>query len=497
MTRENHEQSHDIRELLQMRREKLLQLQSDGADPFQQTRWVRTCTASEIKENFEALDGAEVSICGRQMSKRDMGKAFFCDVLDQTGRIQAYVKSDDLGQQAFKDFKRLDIGDILGAKGIVFKTRRGEISVHVSEVVLLSKSLRPLPEKFHGLQDQEIRYRQRYLDLIVNPEVQKVFAARAKMLKKIREFLDSRDYLEVDTPVLNTVSGGANARPFITRHNTLGLDMYLRIATELPLKRLLVGGLERVYEIGRLFRNEGMDKSHNPEFTTIEYYQAYADCNDMMDLTESMILFLCSEVCNGIKLSWQDTVIDMAAPWKRITMADAVKEVTGIDFTLIDNDVTAAKQAKAADVHIKDGVSQGEILFACFDQKVEHTLISPTFVTRHPVEVSPLAKRCADDPRFTDRFELFVGGKELANGFSELNDPIDQRMRFERQALLREKGDQEAQMIDEDFLLALEHGMPPAGGVGVGIDRLCMLLTNNSSIRDVLLFPTMKPENAQ
>lgn len=487
------EQTIELGELLQLRREKLLQLQRDGLDPFRQTRFERTHSSRQIKDGFDQLEGSRVRLCGRQMSKRDMGKAFFCDLQDNLDRIQIYIKVDDLGAEAFAEFKRWDIGDIIGVEGDVFRTKRGEISIHAQSVTLLSKSLRPLPEKFHGLSDAETRYRQRYLDLIMNPDVRETFRLRSRMVTAIRAYFDSRDYLEVETPVLGTILGGANARPFITHHNTLDLDMYLRIATELPLKRLVVGGLERVYEIGRLFRNEGMDTRHNPEFTTIEYYQAYADCNDMMDLTEGLIRSLCQTLLSTDTLTYQGIEIDMHTPWKRISMADAVKEICGIDFENISSDTEAAKLAEKAGVGIKEGMTVGEILFECFDQKVEPTLIQPTFITRHPIEVSPLAKRCPDNPLFTDRFELFVTGRELANGFSELNDPIDQRERFERQAALREKGNEEAQMVDEDFLLALEYGLPPTGGVGVGIDRLCMLLTDSPSIRDVLLFPTMKP----
>jgi lysyl-tRNA synthetase class 2 len=472
------ENPQELGELLQIRRDKLRAYQEEGRDPFQITRYERSHYSAEIKEGFDALENAEVSLAGRVMSKRDMGKAFFCDLLDDRGRIQLYVKVDDLGQDRFAAFKKLDIGDIIGASGAVFRTRRGEISVHMKSFTLLSKSLLPLPEKFHGLQDLETRYRRRYVDLIVNPDVRRVFETRSRVISGIRAFLDARGYLEVETPVLNTISGGANARPFVTHHNTLDIDMYLRIATELHLKRLIVGGIERVYEIGRLFRNEGMSPKHNPEFTTIEFYEAYLDCDGMMALCESLLTTVAAQV-GGLALTYQGADINLNGPWKRLSMADAVKQYAGVDFYAPER---------------LNSPTWGQDLYDLFDREVEDKILQPTFITRHPVEVSPLAKRCPDDPRVTDRFELFIGGREYANGFSELNDPIDQRERFQRQAALREAGDEEAAMMDEDFLTALEYGMPPTAGIGIGIDRLIMLLTDSPSIRDVLFFPTMKPE---
>ncbi|MDR0325382.1 MAG: lysine--tRNA ligase [Oscillospiraceae bacterium] len=483
----------ELSELLQIRRDKLSALQAAGLDPYRATRFDRTHQAGEVKEKFEELEGRTVRLCGRQMSKRDMGKAFFCDLLDVSGRIQLYVKVDELGEEAFEAFKKWDIGDIIGAEGVVFRTRRGEISVHVHTIELLSKSLRPLPEKFHGLTDDETRYRQRYLDLIMSEESRKVFTVRSRVISGIRAFLDAQGYLEVETPILNTSSGGANARPFLTKHNALNLDMYLRIATELPLKKLVVGGFERVYEMGRIFRNEGMDSTHNPEFTSIEYYQAYAGCNEMMDLTQSMILDAVKTAGIQGDLTFGGKTIPCSDTWRRMDMIDAVREVTGLDFYTLNSDADAHAAARSIGVESKPAAAWGEVLFDCFDQRVEKTLLEPTFITRHPVEVSPLAKRCPDDPRFTDRFELFIFGREVANGFSELNDPIDQRERFARQSALRADGDEEAQIPDEDFLLALEYGLPPTGGVGLGVDRLVMLLTDSPSIRDALLFPTMKP----
>jgi lysyl-tRNA synthetase class 2 len=487
------EQEKSLSELLQIRRDKLSALQGAGRDPYRAVRYERTHMAAEITEGFEELEGRTVSLCGRQMSKRDMGKAFFCDLLDGSGRIQLYIKVDELGEEGFEAFKKWDIGDIIGVGGEVFRTRRGEISVHVRKIELLSKSLRPLPEKFHGLTDDETRYRQRYLDLIMNGESRNIFVTRSRVIAGIRSFMDGRGYMEAETPILNTSSGGANARPFMTKHNALSLDMYLRIATELPLKKLIVGGFEKVYEIGRLFRNEGMDSTHNPEFTTIEYYQAYAGCADMMELTREMIMDAAETAGLGGGLTYKGETVRLDAEWRRADMAEIVRDVTGLDFFKIEGDAEAREKARSAGVESKPGALWGEVLFDCFDQKVEKLLREPTFITRHPVEVSPLAKRCADDPRFTDRFELFIFGKEVANGFSELNDPIDQRERFARQAALRAGGDEEAQIADEDFLLSLEYGLPPTGGVGLGIDRLVMLLTDSPSIRDVLLFPTMKP----
>lgn len=488
------EQSVELSEILQIRRDKLSRLKAEGRDPFQQTKFARTAYAGYIKENFDDMENKTVSLAGRIMSKRDMGKAFFCDIMDSTDRIQLYIKVDDLGAESFSEFKKLDIGDIIGITGFVFRTRRGEISIHCKEVTLLSKSLRPLPEKFHGLRDSELRFRQRYLDLMVNPEVRRIFEARTAIIKAIRSYLDELDYLEVETPVLNTISGGATARPFITHHNALNIDMYMRIATELHLKRLIVGGIERVYEIGRIFRNEGMDTKHNPEFTSIEFYEAYADFYDMMDRTEGIITRAAKAVLGDASIiDYQGQEIDISAPFERLTMIDAVKKYTGLDFNSITSDEEAKKAAKGIGIETSAGDNWGNILFKCFDESVEDKLIQPVFITMHPVEVSPLAKRSAVDPRLTERFELFIAGREVGNAFSELNDPIDQKERFTRQVALRAAGDEEAGMMDEDFINALEYAMPPTGGCGIGIDRLVMLLTNCASIREVILFPTMKP----
>ncbi|MCR4771059.1 MAG: lysine--tRNA ligase, partial [Oscillospiraceae bacterium] len=483
----------ELSEILQVRREKLARLQSGGRDPFKETRFERSAYAREIKDGFDAFENKDVAVAGRMMSKRDMGKAFFCDLMDVSGRIQMYVRIDDLGEEAFEEFKKFDIGDIIGAEGFVFRTRRGEISVHCRTIRLLSKSLRPLPEKFHGLKDEETRYRRRYLDLIVNPEVKRTFEIRAGLIKSVRSILDALGYLEVETPVLNTISGGANARPFITHHNALNVDMYMRIATELHLKRLIVGGLERVYEIGRIFRNEGMDTKHNPEFTTVEFYEAYADMNVMMERTEQIISSAARDYVGTMKISYQGTELNLTPPFDRMTMAQAVKKFTGVDFDSFSSDADAKKAAASIGIEIKDGDSWGDLLYRCFDEKVEDKLIQPVFITMHPVEVSPLAKRSAADERLTERFELFIYGREMANAFSELNDPIDQKARFQRQMDLRAAGDEEAGMMDEDYICALEYGMPPTGGCGIGIDRVTMLLADCPSIRDVILFPTMKP----
>jgi lysyl-tRNA synthetase class 2 len=483
----------ELSELLRVRRDKLDALRAGGNDPYRVTRCEVTAHCAEVVERFGELEGKTVSLAGRVMSKRDMGKAFFCDLLDASGRLQIYVKMDDLGEEAFTQFKKLDIGDLVSAAGAVFRTRRGEISLRAAAVRLLAKSLRPLPEKFHGLQDTDLRYRQRYVDLIVNQETRRVFRVRARVVAGIRAFLDARGYLEAETPVLATISGGASARPFVTHHNALDIDMYLRIATELHLKRLIVGGLERVYEIGRLFRNEGMSVKHNPEFTTVEFYEAYLDCGGILELTEEMLSGVARDVLGTEELTYQGEAVSLQRPWRRMTMADAVREYTGVDFLSVETAEEAGKLAREAGVEGKDGLSWGEWLYECFDQKVESRLVRPTFITRHPVEVSPLAKRCPDDPRLTDRFELFITRREMANAFSELNDPLDQRERFVRQAALRAAGDEEAGMMDEDFLQALEYGMPPTAGCGVGIDRFTMLLTDSASIRDVILFPTMKP----
>ena len=484
-----------LSELLQIRRAKLKELQDAGEDPFQQTRFPVTAHSTEIRENFEAMEGQIKAIAGRLMSKRGMGKAVFCDLQDGQGRIQIYVRIDELGEEAFAKFKKVDIGDIVGVEGEVFRTKRGEISVKAHLVTLLSKSLLPLPEKFHGLTDRETRYRQRYVDLIMNPEVRRAFVIRSKFIQHVRSFLDNRGYMEVETPVLNTISGGATARPFITHHNTLDIDMYMRIATELPLKRLVVGGMERVYEIGRIFRNEGMDPKHNPEFTTVELYEAYADFNDMMDLFEDLLSSAADKILGTYDVEWQGEKICLAPGWPRLTMAEAVKKYTGLDFMAVSDDAEAVAMAKSIGVELPETADPtwGNALYECFDQKVEEKLIQPTFITMHPVDVSPLAKRSPKDPRLTERFELFICHSEMGNAFSELNDPIDQRGRFQKQVELRAKGDDEAGMMDEDYITALEYGLPPTGGLGIGIDRCVMLLTNSDSIRDVILFPTMKP----
>ncbi len=488
------EQEQDLSQILQVRRDKLAALQAAGKDPFQQTKFTVSAHAQEIKDHFEEMEGQPVTIAGRLMSKRGMGKVSFCDLQDKSGRIQLYARKDEMDEADYNEFKKYDIGDLVGVEGEVFRTQRGEMSVRCKQVTLLSKSLRPLPEKFHGLQDKELRYRQRYVDLIVNPESRRNFEIRSQLVSYLRSFLDGRGYMEVETPVLNTISGGATARPFITHHNTLDIDMYMRIATELHLKRLIVGGLERVYEIGRIFRNEGMDTKHNPEFTTVELYQAYADFNDMMDLFEDFLSSAAQKILGTYEVTWQGEQINLAPGWRRLTMAEAVKEYLGVDFMAIDGDAEAVAAAKAIGVDM-DGVEAtwGHALYECFDQKVEGLLIQPTFITMHPVDVSPLAKRSPKDPRLTERFELFICRSEMGNAFSELNDPIDQKQRFQKQVEMRAKGDEEAGMMDEDYINALEYGLPPTGGLGIGIDRCVMLLTGADSIRDVILFPTMKP----
>ena len=488
------EDQQDLSEILLVRREKLSALQSEGRDPFQETKFVVSHHAQEIKDHFDKLEGSEITIAGRLMSKRGMGKVSFCDLQDKSGRIQLYARKDEMDEDAYNRFKKYDIGDIVGVKGEVFRTQRGEMSVRGREITLLSKSLLPLPEKFHGLTDKETRYRQRYVDLIVNPEVRQNFEIRSAFIKYLRKFLDDRGYMEVETPVLNTITGGVTARPFITHHNTLDIDMYMRIATELNLKRLIVGGLERVYEVGRIFRNEGMDTRHNPEFTTVELYEAFADFNDMMDLFEDLLSGAAKDICGGYQVRWQGEDIDLTPGWPRLTMAEAVKQHLGVDFMAITDDAEAVAAAKGVGVDM-DGVEPtwGHALYECFDQKVEGKLVQPTFITMHPVDVSPLAKRSPKDPRITERFELFICRSEMGNAFSELNDPIDQRQRFEAEVADRLKGNDEAGMMDEDFLTALEYGMPPTGGLGIGIDRCVMLLTGSDSIRDVILFPTMKP----
>ena len=489
------EQEAPLSELLQVRRSKLEELQAAGEDPFQITKFDWDHTSQQIKDQFDALEGQEVKVAGRLMSKRGMGKVSFCDLQDRDGRIQLYARQDEMDEAVYKKFKKYDIGDIVGVDGEVFRTKRGEMSVRVKNVTLLSKSLLPLPEKFHGLQDRETRYRQRYVDLIVNPEVKRAFVIRSQFVKHVRDFLDGRGYMEVETPVLNTISGGATARPFITHHNTLDIDMYLRIATELPLKRLIVGGMDRVYEIGRIFRNEGMDPKHNPEFTTVELYEAYADFNDMMDLFEDLLTSAAQKLLGTYQLEWQGEQIDLTPGWPRLTMHEAVKQYTGIDYMAIDGDEAAWAAAKSIGVTLPEGkeATWGNALYETFDQKVEEKLIQPTFITMHPVDVSPLAKRSPKDPRLTERFELFICRSEMGNAFSELNDPIDQKQRFQKQVELRAKGDSEAGMMDEDYITALEYGLPPTGGLGIGIDRCVMLLTNSDTIREVILFPTMKP----
>ena len=485
----------NLGDILRVRREKLKQLQEEGNDPFQITRFDVDNDSSNIKEHFDALEGQNVAIAGRLMSKRGMGKVSFCDLQDKSGRIQLYARKDEMDEAEYARFKKYDIGDIVGVHGVVFRTQRGEMSVRVETVTLLSKSLLPLPEKFHGLTNTELRYRQRYVDLIVNPEVKRNFIIRSQFIKHVRDFLDSRGYMEVETPVLNTISGGATARPFITHHNTLDIDMYMRIATELPLKRLIVGGLDRVYEIGRIFRNEGMDPKHNPEFTTVELYQAYTDFNGMMDLFEDLLSSAAQKLLGTYQLEWQGEQIDLTPGWPRLPMHEAVKQYCGIDFMAITSDEEAVAAAKSIGVELPETAEKtwGNALYECFDQKVEEQLIQPTFITMHPVDVSPLAKRSPKDPRLTERFELFICHSEMGNAFSELNDPIDQRQRFQKQVELRDKGDDEAGMMDDDFINALEYGMPPTGGLGIGIDRCVMMLTNSDSIREVILFPTMKP----
>lgn len=486
-------QIENLSEVLQVRRDKLKELQEMGKDPFKISKYNVTHYSDEVKANFEELDGKTVSLAGRIMSKRVMGKASFVNIQDQNGRIQLYVKRDDIGVEEYKEFKKYDIGDIIGIEGFVFKTKTDEISVHVQKMVLLTKSLQILPEKYHGLKDIDLRYRQRYVDLIVNPEVKEAFLTRTKALKALRSYLDERGFLEVETPILNTIAGGANAKPFITHHNTLDISMYLRIANELYLKRLIVGGFDKVYEMGRMFRNEGMSMKHNPEYTAIELYQAYADYKDMMEITENLISHMAEVATGSMKVNYQGTEIDFTPPWRRMTMEECVKEYAGVDFSEINTDEEALKVAQEKGIEIKPGMRRGEVINALFEEFGEDKLIQPTFITHHPVEVSPLAKRSVDDPRRTDRFEAFANRWELANAFSELNDPIDQRSRFEDQVRKRELGDDEACEMDEDFLNALEVGLPPTGGLGIGIDRVIMLLTNSTTIRDVLLFPTMKP----
>lgn len=489
----------NLSEILRIRREKLEQLKAAGRNPFEILNYDQTHHSKDIKENFEELEDKDVSIAGRLMSFRDMGKASFCDIQDRDGRVQTYIKQDEIGEEEYKLFKTYDIGDIIGIKGFVFRTKRGEISVHAKQVSLLCKSLQPLPEKWHGLKDTEMRYRQRYVDLIVNEDVRDTFYKRTKIIKSIREFLDAKDYIEVDTPILATIASGAAARPFITHSNALDIDLYLRIATELYLKRLIVGGFERVYEMGKDFRNEGIDVRHNPEFTMIELYQAYADYNDMMELTENLVAYCAEKVLGTTKINYQGTELDLTPPWNRLTMVDAVKKYSGVDF----NEIKTDEEAREAAVKLKvvdelkkklQDSTKGDILNAAFEVYAEEHLIQPTFILDYPVEISPLTKKKKDDPTMTERFEAFIYAREVANAYSELNDPIDQKERFEQQANDKELGDDEAYATDDDFVNSLEIGMPPTGGLGIGIDRIIMFLTNSYSIRDVILFPTMKPQ---
>ena len=484
-----------LSEILQIRRDKLKALQDAGRDPFTQTRFARSAYSTDIKNDFDAYDGKTLQAAGRIMSKRGMGKAIFCDIQDDRGQIQLYVRKDAVTEQEFADFRKYDIGDIIGVSGYAFKTKTGEISIHVQQVTLLSKSLRPLPEKFHGMTNTELRYRQRYVDLIMNPESKRNFQIRSQFVAYLRRYLDGLGFMEVETPVLSPIAGGATARPFITHHNTLDIDMYMRIATELHLKRLIVGGIERVYEVGRIFRNEGMDTKHNPEFTTCELYQAYTNLDGMMDILEGILSGAAKEILGTYQLQWLGHDVDLTPSWRRVTMADAVKDVTGADFMAILGDADAAVTlAKSVGVDMENVAhTWGNALYETFDQKVESTLIQPTFITMYPVEVSPLAKRSPEQPALTERYEMFICGCEMGNAFSELNDPIDQYQRFKAQAEKRAHGDEEANMMDEDFVMALEYGMPPTGGLGFGIDRCAMLLCGASSIRDVILFPTMKP----
>ncbi len=485
----------DLREILQIRRDKLKALQDAGMNPFEITRYDVTHHAQEVKDHFDALEGQTVSLGGRLMSKRGMGKVSFCDLQDKSGRIQIYARKDEMDEEAYNRFKKYDIGDIVGVRGQVFRTQKGEMSIRAHEITLLSKSLQPLPEKFHGLTDKELRYRQRYVDLIMNPESKRNFEIRSKFVAFLRRYLDNLGFMEVETPVLSPIAGGANARPFITHHNTLDIDMYMRIATELHLKRLIVGGMERVYEVGRIFRNEGMDTKHNPEFTTCELYQAFTNLDGMMDILEGILTGAAKEILGTYQVTWMGHQVDLTPSWKRVTMADAVKNVTGADFMACIGDADRGVElARSVGVDM-DGVPHtwGNALYETFDQKVEETLIQPTFITMYPVEVSPLAKRSPAQPELTERYEMFICGCEMGNAFSELNDPIDQYQRFKAQAEKRANGDDEADMMDEDFVLALEYGMPPTGGLGFGIDRCAMMLCGTDSIRDVILFPTMKP----
>ena len=481
-------------DLWRIRLEKLELLRQAGIEPYAD-HYVRTHKAQDILEHFVELEGQEVSIAGRIMSKRDQGKVIFVHVQDFSGRIQGYIRKDEIGQTIFDLISKFDVGDIVGIEGKVFRTKRGEISIHARNVLLLSKAMRPLPEKFHGLTNVEIRYRKRYLDLVMNPDVRQVFVTRSRIIRYMREFLEEREFLEVETPTLHTIPGGAAARPFNTHHNALDIDLYLRIALELPLKRLIVGGFEKVFEIGRTFRNEGISIKHNPEFTMMELYQAYANYEEIMELTEEMIAHIVQKVHGTQEINYQGQAIDFQTPWRRLSMLDGILEYSGVDFRLLESDEQARQVAREKGVHVDSESSRGKIINEFFEQFVEPNLIQPTFIVGHPVEISPLAKRNIDQPDYTDRFEAFIFGRELANAFSELNDPIDQRQRFEAQASERTKGDDEAHMLDEDFVQAIEYGLPPTGGLGVGIDRLVMFLTDSASIRDVILFPTMRPRD--
>ena len=490
----NNINAEELHELLQIRRDKLAALQAAGKNPFDIVKFDQTDFSTDIKANYEAYEGKKVSVAGRMMSKRVMGKASFAGLRDAKGDIQAYVRRDDIGEESYSDFKAYDIGDMLGITGFVFKTKTGEISIHAETVTLLSKSLRPLPEKFHGLRDTDLRYRMRYVDLIMNPEVRTTFIKRSRIISEIRRYLDERGFLEVETPIINTVASGANARPFISHYNALDLDVFMRIATELPLKMCIVGGLEKVYEIGHQFRNEGMDATHNPEYTSMELYQAYTDYHGMMELAENLLSHCAKTILGTTKITYQGKEIDLTPPFRRQTMNDAVLEHTGVDFYACRDGAEAIEKAKSLGLEIEDkNAPIGKVLFAAFDEFVESKLIQPTFIIDYPVEVSPLTKRKPDNPGIVERFELFIAGAEYCNAFSELNDPIDQRARFEQQAQEKAKGDDEAMPIDENFIAALEYGMPPTGGIGFGIDRIIMLLTDSPTIRDVLLFPTMKP----
>lgn len=490
--RENNIQQEDLNEILRVRREKLLELQRTGKDPFEQVKYEVTAKSSEIIEEFETREGQTVSVAGRLMSKRGMGKVSFCDLYDRYGKIQLYIRMNDVGEEKYAEFKKYDIGDIVGVKGEVFKTQKGEISIKVSDIVMLSKSLQPLPEKWHGLKDTDLRYRQRYLDLLVNPEVKNIFVTRSRIIKEIRRFLDDREFLEVETPILNPIPGGAAARPFITHHNALDMDLYLRIAPELYLKRLIIGGMERVYEIGRMFRNEGISVKHNPEFTMMELYQAYADYHDMMKLTEDMVSTVAQKVLGTCQITYQGVSVDLTPPWRRLTMLDAVKEYGGIDFDKLSDPEEIKAALKDKGIETEGNIGWGEALALAFEELVEHHLIQPTFIYDYPIEISPLTKKKYSRPGLTERFEIFICGREYGNAYSELNDPIDQKERFDDQMRKRQAGDEEANMEDKDYLLAMEYGLPPTGGLGIGIDRLVMLLTDSYSIRDVILFPTMR-----